>query len=53
MCDLSLVAEDAKRERGPDLIKTNQLSVYLTDSETTADLGSFAGPLESLRGLVN
>jgi len=33
VCDLSLVAEDAKLEDGPELVKTNQLSVYLTDSE--------------------
>jgi DNA polymerase (family 10) len=32
MCDLSLVAE-AKLQDGPELIKTNQMSVYLTDSE--------------------
>jgi DNA polymerase (family 10) len=32
-CDLSLVAEDAKLENGPELVKTNQLSVYLTDPE--------------------
>jgi DNA polymerase (family X) len=33
VCDLSLVAEDAKLDDGPELVKTNQLSVYLTDSE--------------------
>jgi DNA polymerase (family 10) len=33
MCDLSLVAEDAKLQDGPQLLKTNQLSVYLTDPE--------------------
>jgi DNA polymerase (family X) len=32
-CDLALVAEEAKLEDGPELIRTNQLSVYLTDSE--------------------
>jgi DNA polymerase (family 10) len=33
VCDLSLVAEDANLEDGPELVKTNQLSVYLTDPE--------------------
>jgi DNA polymerase (family X) len=33
VCDLSLVAEDAKLEDGPELVKTNQLSVYLTGPE--------------------
>jgi hypothetical protein len=32
-CDLSFVAEDTKLEDGPELVKTNQLSVYLTDPE--------------------
>ncbi len=31
--DLSLVAEEAKVDDGPELVKTNQLSVYLTDSK--------------------
>jgi len=33
VCDLSLVAEDAKLKDSPELVKTNQLSVYLTDPE--------------------
>jgi DNA polymerase (family X) len=33
MCDLSLVAESAKLQDGPQLLKTNQLSVYLTDRD--------------------
>jgi len=31
--DLSLVAESAKLQNGPERIKTSQLSVYLTDAE--------------------
>jgi DNA polymerase (family X) len=33
MCDLSLVVENAKLQDGPQLLKTNELSVYLTDPE--------------------
>jgi DNA polymerase (family 10) len=33
VCDLSLVAEEAKLQDGPQRVKTNQLSVYLTDAE--------------------
>jgi DNA polymerase (family X) len=32
-CDLSVVAEDVKLEDGPELVKINHLSVYLTDPE--------------------
>jgi DNA polymerase (family X) len=33
VCDLSLVAEETRLQEGPDLVKTNQLLVYLTDPE--------------------
>jgi DNA polymerase (family 10) len=33
VCDLSLVAEHATLEDGPQLVKTNQLSVYLTGAQ--------------------
>jgi DNA polymerase (family 10) len=33
VCDLSLVAEEIRLQEGPDLVKTNQLLVYLTDPE--------------------
>jgi DNA polymerase (family 10) len=32
-CDLSVIAEDVKLEDGPELVRSNQLSVYLTDPE--------------------
>jgi DNA polymerase (family X) len=32
-CDLSVVAEGVKLNDGPELVKSNQLSVYLTDPE--------------------
>jgi DNA polymerase (family 10) len=56
VCDLSLVAEETRLQRGPELVKTNQLSVYLTDPEhfgisLLLATGSDAH-LQELRGLA-